>query len=139
MSKKSSKFSQDNYHELVNYYILMKALTVILNRESVTVKVYFDGFSINFVFLDVPLMVFETKIDKVCSDVDKDVEEVFYSESVKSSVDKVADVIAIPRSHVFPIKNYEKEGSLQTSISILALKALKQALLFSEDFLENES
>lgn len=117
----------------------MKALTVILNRESVKLKVYFDGFSINFVFLDVPLMVFETKIDKVCSNVDKDVEEVFYSESVKTSVDKVADVIAIPRSHVFPIKNYEKEGSLQTSISILALKALKQALLFSEDFLENES
>lgn len=82
-------------------------------------------------------MVFETKIDKVCSDVDKDVEEVFYSETMKTSVDKVADVIAIPRSHVFPIKNYEKEGSLQTGISILALRALKQALLFSEDFLEN--
>lgn len=123
----------------MNNCIFIKALTVILNRESVKVKVYYDGFSINFVFLDVPLMVFETKIDKVCSDVDKDVEEVFYSESVKTSVDKVADVIAIPRSHVFPIKNYEKEGSLLTSISILALKALKQALLFSEDFLENES
>lgn len=115
----------------------MKVLTVILNWESVKVKDYFDGFSINFV--DVPLMVFETKIDKVCSDVDKDVEEVFYSETVKSSVDKVADVIAIPRSHVFPIKNYEKEGSLQTGISILAMRALKQALLFSEDFLENQS
>uniref|UniRef100_A0A8W8M3R3 TLDc domain-containing protein n=1 Tax=Magallana gigas TaxID=29159 RepID=A0A8W8M3R3_MAGGI len=88
---------------------------------------------------DIPLMVFETKIDKVCSEVDKDVEEVFYSETVKTSVDKVADVIAIPRSHVFPIKNYEKEGSLQTGISILALRALKQALLFSEDFLENQS
>lgn len=117
----------------------MKALTVILNWESVKVKDFFDGFSINFVFIDVPLMVFETKIDKVCSDVDKDVEEVFYSETVKSSVDKVADVIAIPRSHVFPIKNYEKEGSLQTCISILAMRALKQALLFSEDFLENQS
>lgn len=117
----------------------MKALTVILNRESVKVKVYFYGFSINFVFLDVPLMVFETKIDKVCSEVDRDFEEVFYSETVKSSVDKVADVIAIPRSHVFPIKNYEKEGSVQTGISILALRALKQALLFSEDFLENQS
>lgn len=79
-------------------------------------------------------MVFETKIDKVCNDVDKYVEEMFYSETVKSSVDKVADVIAIPRSHVFPVKNYEKEGSLQTSISILALRALKQALLLSEDF-----
>lgn len=88
---------------------------------------------------DIPLMVFATKIDKVCSDVDKDVEEVFYSETVKSSVEKVAEVIAIPRCHVFPVKNYEKEGSLQTSVNILALRALKQALLFSEDFLENQS
>lgn len=96
-------------------------------------------FSIIFVLLDIPLMAFVTKIDKVCSDVDRDVEEVFYSESVKLSVDKVADVIAIPRSHVFSVKNYKKEGSLQTSVSILALRALQQALLFSEDFLENQS
>lgn len=73
----------------------MKVLIVILNRESVKVKVYFDGFSINFVFLDVFLMVFEIKIDKVCSDVDKDVEEVFNSEIVKLFVDKVVDVIVI--------------------------------------------
>lgn len=92
-----------------------------------------------FVFLDVPLMVFKTKIDKVCSDVDRDDEEVIYTENVKTSVDEVTDVIVIPRSHVFPIKNYEKEESLQTGISILALRALKQALLFSEYFLENQS
>lgn len=88
---------------------------------------------------DVPLMVFKTKIDKVCSDVDRDDEEVIYTENVKTSVDEVTDVIVIPRSHVFPIKNYEKEESLQTGISILALRALKQALLFSEYFLENQS
>lgn len=124
---------------LFKNYIFITVLTVIFNRESVWVIVFVHGFRNIFVFLDIPLMVFETKIDKVCSEVDRDVEEVFYSETVKSSVDKVADVIAIPRSHVFPIKNYEKEGSLQTGISILALRALKQALLFSEDFLENQS
>lgn len=48
-----------------------------------------------FVFLDIFLMVFEIKIDKVCSEVDKDVEEVFYSEIVKMFVDKVVDVIVI--------------------------------------------
>ncbi|XP_034306903.2 interferon-induced protein 44-like [Magallana gigas] len=88
---------------------------------------------------DVPVLVLVTKIDKVCSDVDKDVEEVYFSNAVKKTVDKVSDVIAIPRSHVLPVKNYEKERTLQNNISILAMEALKQALLFCQDFLENQS
>ncbi|XP_052678117.1 interferon-induced protein 44-like [Crassostrea angulata] len=88
---------------------------------------------------DVPLLVLVTKIDKVCSDVDKDVEEVFFSNAVKKTVDKVSDIIAIPRSHVLPVKNYEKERTLQNNICILAMEALKQALLFCQDFLENQS
>lgn len=82
----------------------------------------------NFVFVDIPLLVLVTKIDKVCSDVDKDVEEVFFSNAVKKTVDKVSDVIAIPRSHVLPVKNYEKEeqlkytrhGSFKTGSSVLS-------------------
>lgn len=80
-----------------------------------------------------------TKIDKVCRIVDKVVEQVFFSETVRTTLDRVAEIIAIPRYHIFPVKNYEKEGSLQTRIGILALKALKQALLFAEDFLDNQS
>lgn len=77
---------------------------------------------------EVPLLVLVTKIDKVCRDVDKDVEEVFFSNAVKKTVDKVSDVIAIPRSHLLPVKNYEKERTLQNDISILAMEALKQKL-----------
>lgn len=88
---------------------------------------------------EVPLLVLVTKIDKVCRDVDKDVEEVFFSNAVKKTVDKVSDVIAIPRSHVLPVKNYEEERTLQNDISILAMEALKQVLLFCQDFLENQS
>lgn len=49
----------------------------------------------NFVFVDIFFLVFVMKIDKVCSDVDKDVEEVFFSNVVKKIVDKVLDVIVI--------------------------------------------
>jgi hypothetical protein len=54
-------------------------------------------------------------------------------------VNSVADVIAIPRSHVLPVKNYENESCLKTDINILALKALKMALSSADDFLENHS
>ncbi|XP_062622114.1 interferon-induced protein 44-like [Saccostrea cucullata] len=86
----------------------------------------------------IPLLVFVTKIDKVCSSVDDDIQEVFHSQVIKEMVDKIAEGITIPRAHVLPVKNYEREGCLETDISILALNALKQALLFTNDFLENQ-
>lgn len=95
---------------LFKNYIFIKVLIVIFNWESVWVIVFVYGFRNIFVFLDIFLMVFEIKIDKVCSEVDRDVEEVFYSEIVKLFVDKVVDVIVILWSYVFLIKNYEKEG-----------------------------
>ncbi|XP_062590729.1 interferon-induced protein 44-like [Saccostrea cucullata] len=86
----------------------------------------------------IPLLVFATKIDKVCSLVDENVQEVFHSQAVKEMVENIADSIAIPKAHVLPVKNYEREGCLETDVSILALNALKQALVFTNDFLENQ-
>lgn len=67
----------------------------------------------NFIIVDVPLLVFATKIDKICDNVDEDVEEVFFSNAVKKTVDIVSDAIAIPRSDVFPVKNYDRENSAE--------------------------
>ncbi|XP_056000063.1 interferon-induced protein 44-like [Ostrea edulis] len=85
-----------------------------------------------------PQLVFLTKMDKVCKLVEKDISNVYLSEVVQSAVSRVADVIGIPRSHVLPVQNYEKETKLQTNLNILALGALHQALMFADDFLENQ-
>lgn len=85
-----------------------------------------------------PQLVFLTKMDKVCKLVEKDIGNVYLSEVVQSAVSRVADVIGIPRSHVLPVQNYEKETKLQTNLNILALGALHQALMFADDFLENQ-
>lgn len=61
----------------------------------------------------------------------------FTSSLVKDAVNKAADIIAIPRSHVLPVKNYEKETILNMDINILALMALRKSLMFADDFLEN--
>lgn len=83
----------------------------------------------NFVFVDIPLLVLVTKIDKVCSDVDKDVEEVFFSNAVKKTVDKVSDVIAIPRTSGKELRKredsaeqlkYTRHGSFKTGSSVLS-------------------
>lgn len=61
----------------------------------------------------------------------------FTSSLVEDAVNKAADIIAIPRSHVLPVKNYEKETILNMDINILALMALRKSLMFADDFLEN--
>lgn len=61
----------------------------------------------------------------------------FTSSLVEDAVNKAADSIAIPRSHVLPVKNYEKETILNMDIDILALMALRKSLMFADDFLEN--
>ncbi|XP_061167742.1 interferon-induced protein 44-like [Saccostrea echinata] len=82
--------------------------------------------------------VYLTKLDKICPDVDKDVTKIFTSTTCKQAVDKVAEMVGVPRSHVFPVKNYEKETRLHVSINILALTALRQTLVFADDFLEDQ-
>lgn len=69
--------------------------------------------------------------------VSDDVSKVYKSKTIKNAVDKAMDLFAIPTFHVFPIKNYEKESELQTSMNILALMALQKSLMVANEFLEN--
>lgn len=86
---------------------------------------------------NIPHLVFLTKTDEICELVEKDVSKMFTSSLVEDAVNKAADIIAIPRSHVLPVKNYEKETILNMDINILALMALRKSLMFADDFLEN--
>lgn len=70
--------------------------------------------------------------------MEKDVSKIFLSRVVEDAVNNAAEVIALPRSQVLPVKNYEKEIILNTDINILALTALRKSLVFADDFLENQ-
>lgn len=96
--------------------------------KAIQSKVYLKG---------VPQIVLLTKIDKVCSQVEGDVSKVFLSEAILEQVNKVSQLLGVPRNNVFPIKNYETEIELEENINILALIALTQILRASEDYLYN--
>ncbi|KAK3610856.1 hypothetical protein CHS0354_039127 [Potamilus streckersoni] len=85
----------------------------------------------------VPQTVILTKVDKVSEIVQGDVSKVFQCEKVKNVVDKVSQTLGVPRSNIFPIKNYENETELDQNINILALQALRQVLGFADDYMEN--
>ena len=73
-------------------------------------------------------MIIMTKVDKVCRDVDEDTSKVFESQPIKDRVNSIAQIFGVPRNHVLLVKNYEKEYTLNTNISILALIALRNLL-----------
>ncbi|XP_060558200.1 interferon-induced protein 44-like isoform X1 [Ruditapes philippinarum] len=79
-----------------------------------------------------------TKIDTLCKDVKRDISSAVTSPVVETAVQKVADLLRLPRNNVFPMKNYENETELDDKISILALSALRQMLHFTEDALQKK-
>jgi hypothetical protein len=46
-------------------------------------------------------------------------------------------VLAHPRSHILPVKNYESEIDVNNYVNILALFTLQQMLHFADDFMYN--
>ena len=86
---------------------------------------------------DLPQVIFLTKIDKLCPNVDEDLTTVFRSAAVLDVVNKVADCFGLPRGHVIPVKNYENETDLDTNINILVLRAFKQLLNFMDEYIED--
>eukprot|EP00105_Crassostrea_gigas_P036442 XP_019920590.1 PREDICTED: uncharacterized protein LOC105322735 isoform X2 [Crassostrea gigas] len=85
-----------------------------------------------------PHVVYLTKLDKVCPMVDQDVGMIYHSKACKQALEIAAEVIGLPRGHVFPVKNYEQETQLQTNVSILALTAMRQTQVFADDYLEDQ-
>ncbi|XP_065936844.1 interferon-induced protein 44-like [Magallana gigas] len=87
---------------------------------------------------NIPQVVYLTKLDKVCPMVEEDAGHMFHSSAVREAVDKIADVMGLPRGFVLPIKNYESETILDQNIDILTLKALKQTADFADDYMEEQ-
>ncbi|XP_063427095.1 interferon-induced protein 44-like [Mytilus trossulus] len=85
----------------------------------------------------IPQVVLLTKIDKVCEATAEDISQVFYSPIIQETVDRVSQIMGLPRSHILPIKNYESEMELNENVNILALLTLQQVLHFADDYMYN--
>ncbi|XP_067680294.1 interferon-induced protein 44-like [Haliotis asinina] len=74
-----------------------------------------------------------TKIDLVCSLAGKDLSLTFQSSQIADLVDKTAELMGLPRSHIFPVKNYVEELELEKEVDRLTLFSLRQTLRFIQD------
>ncbi|XP_046567399.1 LOW QUALITY PROTEIN: interferon-induced protein 44-like [Haliotis rubra] len=85
----------------------------------------------------IPQVVILTKVDKACPHVEEDPGTLFYSPAVSELVEQVSQLIGLPRAHVLPVKNYEKEMELVDNVDVPALISLRQMLRFADDYLYN--
>ncbi|XP_071162518.1 interferon-induced protein 44-like [Mytilus edulis] len=109
--------------------------TVDVMPEKVIEKM--KGFQIHMNQRGIPQIVLLTKIDKVCEATSENLSQVFFSPGVQETVDRVSQILGLPRSNILPIKNYESEIELQDNVNILTLLTLQQILNSADDYMFN--
>ncbi|XP_052106162.1 interferon-induced protein 44-like [Mytilus californianus] len=109
--------------------------TVDVMPEKVIEKM--KGFQIHMNQRGIPQIVLLTKIDKVCEATSEDLSQIFFSPVVQESVDRVSQILGLPRSNILPIKNYESEIELHANVNILTLLTLQQILNSADDYMYN--
>lgn len=90
-----------------------------------------------FIAAGIPQVIILSKVDKACPYVEEDPGTLFYSSAVSELVEQVSQLIGLPRAHVLPVKNYEKEMELVEDVDVPALISLRQMLRFADDYLYN--
>lgn len=86
----------------------------------------------------IPIIVLLTKIDLLGEYMKTDINNVYRSTEVYDVVQILSDKIGIDTCHIMPVKNYEKESTVETGIDILAMAAVREMLRRADDFLEEE-
>lgn len=87
--------------------------------------------------MGIPQLAIITKTDKACPKVEQDLKNVYKSKHLKSLVEKFRVQLGLPLNCIFLVKNYESEMNTNEDLNALILHALKQMLVFGEDFLND--
>uniref|UniRef100_A0A3B3Q7A7 Uncharacterized protein n=1 Tax=Paramormyrops kingsleyae TaxID=1676925 RepID=A0A3B3Q7A7_9TELE len=85
-------------------------------------------------FVEVPLMVLLTKVDKACPLVEKDLKNVYRSCYIKGLLSMERCNISL---YVLPVKNYSHEIELNDTCDILLLTAMQKMLNFADGYFDN--
>ncbi|XP_071079867.1 uncharacterized protein [Haliotis cracherodii] len=85
----------------------------------------------------IPQVIILTKADKVCMEVQENVADMFNSATIGDLVEQAGQLFGLPRSFVFPVKNYEDEVEVDKCVDMPLLLCLKQVLRFADDYLQD--
>ncbi|XP_029911884.1 interferon-induced protein 44-like [Myripristis murdjan] len=87
--------------------------------------------------LEIPQLAIITKIDLACPQIQKDLKNVYLSKKLKETMEQFSQLVGIPMSYIFPVKNYDEEINIKDDVDSLILSALRQIIDFGEEFIND--
>ncbi|XP_053471710.1 interferon-induced protein 44-like isoform X2 [Ictalurus furcatus] len=88
---------------------------------------------------NLPQVIIMTKVDEACPLVKEDLRKVYTSKKIKEKMQECSNLLGIPLSNIFPVKNYHEEVDTNDDMDVLILKALDQIVNLANDALENQN
>ncbi|XP_057188777.1 interferon-induced protein 44-like [Triplophysa rosa] len=83
--------------------------------------------------LDIPQVIIMTKVDEACPLVKDNLRKIYNSQKIKDKMQECCNLVGVPVSHIFPVKNYHEEIDPEDDIDVLLLRALSHIVNIAND------
>ncbi|XP_062393889.1 uncharacterized protein LOC134082253 [Sardina pilchardus] len=83
---------------------------------------------------DIPQAVVMTMVDKVSPLVREDLREMYTSKTIKDKMEECSDLLEVPLSSIFPLKNYHEETELDDKMDAVITHVLTHVLTLANDY-----
>ncbi|XP_026064657.1 interferon-induced protein 44 [Carassius auratus] len=88
--------------------------------------------------LGIPQVIIMTKVDELCPLVKDDIRKIYTSKNIKQKMELCSLKLGTPVSCIYPVKNYHEERTIDDTIDILILDALKNIIIFADDNVQDQ-
>ncbi|XP_068590944.1 interferon-induced protein 44 isoform X2 [Cebidichthys violaceus] len=80
-----------------------------------------------------------THIDKICSETDKDLTQVYKSHIIRDMMGKAAALLGMSTSYIIPVRNYSSELDLDVNTDVLLLSAVDHILQYADLYFQDNT
>lgn len=87
----------------------------------------------------IPQVTVMTKVDETCPLMRDDLRKIYISRRIKHKMELCSNMLGVPMSCIFPVKNYHEEIDTDDNIDVLILKAVDQIVHLANDRLMDEA
>ncbi|KAM7409668.1 hypothetical protein PAMA_001251 [Pampus argenteus] len=80
-----------------------------------------------------------THVDKICSEIAKDVTQVYKSYTIRDMMGKAAALLGMSTSYIVPVKNYSSDLDLDVNTDVLLLSAVDHILQYADLYFQDNT